>query len=172
MAATIDTTGTTTTVTQTGARALISWDTFDIGQNATVLFEQGAGHVALNQILEQQGVTGADGGVQQRLGEPDHPLLVGVPYHQSAFAVLQDLLEGDDVADELVVGGLLEGPDGSHVKSPVLIHEPVPITVSMAWDMTGAAAAAVVRPEASAEDGGGALFCPARNAGAAGRGKK
>jgi hypothetical protein len=31
--------------------------------------------------------------------------------------------EGNDVADELVVGSLLEGADGSHVRSPVLIHE-------------------------------------------------
>ena len=29
--------------------------------------------------FEQQGVAGADGDVQQRLGEPHHPFLVGVP---------------------------------------------------------------------------------------------
>lgn len=56
--------------------------------------------------FEQQGVAGADGDVQQRLGEPHHPLLVGVPHHEGAFAVLQDLLEGDDVADTLVLHGL------------------------------------------------------------------
>jgi hypothetical protein len=41
-----------------------------------------------------------------------------------------------------------------------LIHEPVPITASMALKVTGAAAAAVEDPQAQLEDGGGALFCP------------
>lgn len=56
--------------------------------------------------FEQEGVAGADGDVQQRLGEPHHPLLVGVPLHKGALAVLEDLLEGDDVADALVLHGL------------------------------------------------------------------
>ena len=46
--------GTTMTVTQDQARALIRWDSFDIGTSAAVVFEQGAGHVALNQILDMK----------------------------------------------------------------------------------------------------------------------
>ncbi len=34
-----------------------------------------------------------------------HPFLVGVPEHQGALAVLEDLLEGDDVPDALVLHG-------------------------------------------------------------------
>ena len=36
---------------------------------------------------------------QQRLGEPDDPLLVGVPDHQRPVAALEDLLEHHDFAD-------------------------------------------------------------------------
>jgi hypothetical protein len=41
-----------------------------------------------------------------------------------------------------------------------LIHEPVPITASMALKVTGAAAAAVEDLQAQLKDGDGALFCP------------
>jgi len=56
--------------------------------------------------FEQQGITRADVDVQQRLGEPYHPFLIGVPEHQGALAVLEDLLEGDDVPDALELHGL------------------------------------------------------------------
>lgn len=56
--------------------------------------------------LEQEGVAGADGDVQQGLGEPHHPFLVGVPDDQGALAVLEDLLEGDDVPGPLELHGL------------------------------------------------------------------
>ncbi len=51
--------------------------------------------------LQQERVAGAQREAAQRLGEPHHPLLVGVPGDQGALAVLQDFLEGDDVADAL-----------------------------------------------------------------------
>ena len=41
--------------------------------------------------------------VQQRLGQPDDLLLVGVPHHEGALAVGEDLLEHDDLADALEV---------------------------------------------------------------------
>ncbi|GAA3110438.1 hypothetical protein GCM10020254_65630 [Streptomyces goshikiensis] len=56
--------------------------------------------------FEQQGVAGADGDVQERLGEPHHPFLVGVPDDQGALAVFKDFLEGDDVPGPLVLHGL------------------------------------------------------------------
>lgn len=56
--------------------------------------------------FEEQGVAGADDYVQEWLGEPDHPFLVGVSLHECAFAVLEDFLEGDDVADALELHGL------------------------------------------------------------------
>src|SRR3546814_8503088 len=75
-----------------------------------------------------------------------HPVRGGVVVGAAGFGDDAHALgldaESDDLTDELVVGGLLEGADGSHDKSPVLIFEPVTITASMAWDMTGAAAAA------------------------------
>ncbi|MGY1520569.1 two-partner secretion domain-containing protein [Luteimonas sp. A482] len=43
---------TTLSITQIDDRALIRWDTFDIGTMALVEFEQVAGQVALNQILD------------------------------------------------------------------------------------------------------------------------
>src|SRR5690606_28065264 len=46
--ATIGSTGNTMTVTQNSARALIQWDSFDIGVDASVVFSQDSGHVALN----------------------------------------------------------------------------------------------------------------------------
>src|SRR3546814_208602 len=82
------------------------------------------------------------------LGPANHPpvrggVVVGAAgFGDDAHALGLDA-ESDDLTDELVVGGLLEGADGSHDKSPVLILEPVTVTASMAWDMTGAAAAAV-----------------------------
>ena len=51
--------------------------------------------------LQQQRVTRADRLVGQRVGEPDHALLIGVTDHQSALAVGEDLLEHDDLADAL-----------------------------------------------------------------------
>ena len=51
--------------------------------------------------LEQQRVAGPQRPAAQRLGEPDDPLLVGVRDHQRAVAVLEDLLEHDDLADRL-----------------------------------------------------------------------
>lgn len=66
--------------------------------------------------FEQEGVAGADDDVQEGLGEPYHPFLVGVPLYQGALAVLEDLLEGDDVADALVLHGL------DHVESFVEHH--------------------------------------------------
>lgn len=66
--------------------------------------------------FEQEGVAWADDDVQERLGEPYHPFLVGVPLYQGALSVLKDLLEGDDVADALVVHGL------DHVESFVEHH--------------------------------------------------
>ena len=42
---------------------------------------------------------------------------------------------------------------------------------SMAWGMTGTAAAAAEGPQAQLEDGGARLFCFARNVGEADRGK-
>ncbi|CAM5559224.1 hypothetical protein SVIOM342S_06064 [Streptomyces violaceorubidus] len=56
--------------------------------------------------FEQEGVAGADRESAQGLGEPYHPFLVRVAEHQGALAVLEDLLEGDDVADALVLHGL------------------------------------------------------------------
>ncbi len=56
--------------------------------------------------LEQEGVAGADGDAEQGLGESYHALFVGVPEHEGSLAVLEDLLEGDDVADALVLHGL------------------------------------------------------------------
>lgn len=56
--------------------------------------------------FEQEGVAGADGDVQEGLGEPHHPFLVGVPDDQGALAVLEDLLEGDDVPGPLEFHGL------------------------------------------------------------------
>src|SRR3546814_2331724 len=80
-----------------------------------------------------------------------HPVRGGVVVGAAGFGDDAHALgldaESDDLTDELVVGGLLEGADGSHDKSPVLILEPVTVTASMAWDMTGAAAAAVEAPQ-------------------------
>lgn len=56
--------------------------------------------------FEQEGVAGADGDVQQRLGEPHHPFLVGVPDDQGPLAVLKDFLEGDDVPGPLEFHGV------------------------------------------------------------------
>lgn len=56
--------------------------------------------------FEQEGVARADVDVEQGLGEAYHPFLVGVSDDQGAFAVLKDLLEGDDVSGPLELHGL------------------------------------------------------------------
>ena len=75
--------------------------------------------------------------------------------------------ERHDVADEFAGGGLLESADGSHVDF-LSIPETMPFMASMAWGMTGTAAAAAEGPQAKLEDGRTALFCFARNGGALG----
>jgi len=52
--------------------------------------------------LEQQRVACPQHRVAQRLGQPDHALLVGVRDHQGPVPVLEDLLEHDDLTDGLV----------------------------------------------------------------------
>jgi len=42
----------TMTINQASARALLKWGTFDIGKDATVAFNQVAGGIALNQIMD------------------------------------------------------------------------------------------------------------------------
>ncbi|MEY9211295.1 hypothetical protein ABH917_000741 [Thermobifida halotolerans] len=56
--------------------------------------------------LQQQGVARAQRFVAQRLGDADDPLLVVVGDDQDTVAVLEDLLEHDDLADGLVGGRL------------------------------------------------------------------
>ena len=58
-------------------------------------------HVA-GARLEQQRVAGPQHRVAQRLGQPDHALLVRVRDDQGPVAVLEQLLEHDDFADRLV----------------------------------------------------------------------
>ena len=53
--------------------------------------------------LEQQRVAGPDGVGQQRRGEPDDPLLVGVGDDERPLAVLEQLLEHHHLADLLEV---------------------------------------------------------------------
>lgn len=79
-------------------RDLFEDEVFDLALGDDLVDVAGAG-------FEQQGVAGADGDVQERLGEPHHPFLVGVPDHQGALAVLEDFLEGDDVPGPLVLHG-------------------------------------------------------------------
>ena len=51
--------------------------------------------------LDQQRVAGAQRRVEQRVGEVDDPLLVGVRDDQRPVAALEDLLEHDDLAGPL-----------------------------------------------------------------------
>ncbi|MGX1121645.1 hypothetical protein RKD37_007008 [Streptomyces ambofaciens] len=98
--------------------------------------------------FEQEGVAGADGEAPQGFGEPDHSFLVRVTEHQGALAVLEDLLEGDDVADALVLHGL------DHVECFVEHH------FLAAPQLVELDAGADVHPEfaAAGEDVGGAVL--------------
>src|SRR3546814_11521134 len=40
------------TINQIDPRAVITWDTFDVGVDATVVFNQAIGDIALNQIMD------------------------------------------------------------------------------------------------------------------------
>ena len=55
--------------------------------------------------FEQQRVTGPQRLVEQRLGQPDHPLLVSLGDDQGTPGVGEDLLEHDDLAHLLVALG-------------------------------------------------------------------
>lgn len=78
------------------------------------LFEDELLHLRLGDALvdvvgtgfEQKGVTGPQRLVEQRVGELDDPLLVGVRDDERAVAALQQLLEHHDLADVLVAEGL------------------------------------------------------------------
>ena len=69
------------------------------------LLDLGLGDALVNVAgarLQQQRVPRAQGRLAQRLGQPDHALLVGVRDDQGPVAVLQELLEHDDLAHGLV----------------------------------------------------------------------
>ncbi len=77
------------------------------------LLDLGLGHPLVDVArpgVQQQRVAGTQGHVAQRLGDADHPLLVGVRDHQDAVAVGEELLEHHDLAD------LLELEGGDHVQ--------------------------------------------------------
>lgn len=114
---------------------------FDLALGDDLVDVSGAG-------FEEQGVAGADGESAQGFGEPYHPFLVGVAEHQGALAVLEDLLEGDDVADALVLHGL------DHVECFVEHH------FLAAPQLVELDARADVHPEfaAAGEDVGGAVL--------------
>lgn len=114
---------------------------FDLALGDDLVDVAGAG-------FEQEGVAGADGEAAQGFGEPYHPFLVGVAEYQGALAVLEDLLEGDDVADALVLHGL------DHVECFVEHH------FLAASELVEFDARADVHPEfaAAGEDVGGAVL--------------
>ena len=66
--------------------------------------------------LQQQRVARAQHRVEQRLGQPDHPLLVGMRDHQRPVAALEQLLEHDDLAHGLV-------PLGDHHVERLVEHD-------------------------------------------------
>ncbi len=90
---------------------------------------------------------------------PYHPLLVGVPEHQGPLAVLEDLLEGDDVTDTLELHGL------DHVERFVEHH------FLAAPELLELDAGADVHPElaAAGEDVGGAVLVRRQEDAEAGR---
>src|SRR6516165_9851536 len=47
----------TTTVNQTSSKAILNWDSFNIGQGEVTHFQQPAGGVALNRISPTQGAS-------------------------------------------------------------------------------------------------------------------
>ncbi|HEU5280609.1 MAG TPA: autotransporter-associated beta strand repeat-containing protein, partial [Gammaproteobacteria bacterium] len=54
---TVQQTGTTTTVNQTSQKAILNWNSFNIGGNETTHFQQPTGGVALNRINPNQGAS-------------------------------------------------------------------------------------------------------------------
>ena len=56
-------------------------------------------------VVPRRAVLGGD----QRLGQPDDALLVGVPDHERAVPVGEDLAQRADLADRLEVAGLDDG---------------------------------------------------------------
>ena len=72
------------------------------------LLDLGLGHLLVDVAragVEEQGVPGPDGVVEQRRGQPDDALLVGVGDDQGPLAVGEQLLEHHDLADLLEVEG-------------------------------------------------------------------
>ena len=92
-------------------------DLLDLGGQATDRGVVDVGHLLEDELLdlglrdplvdvlraglEQQGVAGAQRLVEQGAGQADDALLVGVAQDEGPHAVLEDLLEHDDLADRL-----------------------------------------------------------------------
>ena len=62
-------------------------------------------HQQLRARLHEHGVAGAQVHTEQVVGELDHPLLVGPGVHDGAPAVLEELLQGDDLTGVLALAG-------------------------------------------------------------------
>lgn len=105
--------GTTLTVTQRSARAILNWDAFSIGSGASVQFVQpDAGAVALNRV-----VGSAPSVIDGRLTSNGQVFLVnphGVVFGKTARADVQGLVASTlDIGDEDFLGGRFRFQAGS-----------------------------------------------------------
>ena len=111
---------------------LLEDELLDLGLGDLLVDVAGAG-------VEQQRVAGADRLVAQRLGQPDHALLVGVRDDQGALAVGEHLLEHHDLADLLELEG---GDDVERLVEHDLLAAPQDVEVDGGADVDPELAAA------------------------------
>ena len=103
---TIQQSGNSTVVNQSSGKAIINWQSFNVGQNETVHFEQPSGGVALNRINPQQGASEIYG----RLTATGQVILInsaGIYFGPSAYVNVGGLVASTaDISNQNFLNGL------------------------------------------------------------------
>jgi filamentous hemagglutinin len=115
---------TTVTVKQTDQQALLNWQTFNIGKNTTLNFDQSSGGSNVGQWIAFNKITDPSGNPTQILGSISAPGQVyvinrnGIIFGGSSQVNTHTLVASSlPINDNLVSGGLLNNPDSQFLFS-------------------------------------------------------
>lgn len=120
---------TVVTVTQTKQQALMTWDTFNVGKNTTVKFDQSAGGETRTQWTAVNKIRDTTGAPSQILGniEADGQVFLinpnGILFGGSSQINLHSLVASSlPVNEGLLARGILNNPDGHFLFSAISIE--------------------------------------------------
>ena len=164
---------TVVTVSQTKQQALMTWETFNVGKNTTVKFDQSAGGEARTQWTAVNKIKDTSGSPSQILGniEADGQVFLinpnGILFGGSSQINLHSLVASSlPVNEGLLARGILNNPDGHFLFSAISIEAGAKgtpaFTPDPAYTDDGAYGDVVVQP-------GAKLSSPTSTAGVGGR---